>query len=86
MSPIIRVVAGRILGTWVATAIAWAGARYGMQIGPDGQQKLIADVLGLFLLVWGTIYTIVHRWWDAKHNPPDAAQPGIAQSARMAQK
>ncbi len=84
MNGIIRSVAGRILGAWVATAITWLGARYGLTMDSTGQQKLVADLIGMVLLIWGTIYPLVHRWFDAKHNPVDAAAPGEAQRSYSA--
>lgn len=84
MTGVIRVLAGRLLGGWVATLAAWLGARYGFQVGPEGVQKATADILGLFLLVWSTLYPVIHRWWDSKHNPEDAAKPALAEASRNA--
>lgn len=78
MIDLLRPIFARIIGAIIGALAAWLAGRFGIVVPEETKGQLTQGAVALMLLVFGVVYSLVHKGVSVKTNPADAASPGLA--------
>jgi hypothetical protein len=81
----LRPILGRLVGSVVGGAAAWAAGRWGTSIDPGTQQQISDGLVAIMLAVFGVVYSLTHKAVSSKINPGDTATPKLAEQSKIDQ-
>lgn len=80
MVDFLRPILARLVGSFVGALAVWFASKYGIIIPDEVKGELTQNAVALMLLVFGIVYSLVHRAVSVKVNPTDTASPAIAKA------
>ena len=85
MTDAIRPYLARIVGSVVGAVAVWLAGKYGVKLTGQTQAQLTDTSVSMLMLVFGIVYSVVHKATSSATNPADAATVALSAKGKADQ-